>query len=80
MILDFIPNYTSRNHTWFGKSLENDPEYADYYVWRDAANQDEYNADPDNVEPQPPNAWVCMAIATCFRDALIILYNRIFFL
>ncbi|XP_033734757.1 probable maltase [Pecten maximus] len=33
IILDFIPNHTSRNHTWFESSRKKEGEYKDYYVW-----------------------------------------------
>ncbi len=51
LVMDFVPNHTSRNHTWFQKSSANDPDYADYYVWH-AGIQD------TNGEPQPPSNWV----------------------
>ena len=50
IILDFIPNYTSMNHTWFEHSRTGgaDNVYKDYYVWH-AGNGG-----------QPPNNWVRM--------------------
>lgn len=33
LILDLVPNHTSDEHEWFQKALQNDPHYADYYVW-----------------------------------------------
>uniref|UniRef100_A0A0B6XYM5 Glycosyl hydrolase family 13 catalytic domain-containing protein n=1 Tax=Arion vulgaris TaxID=1028688 RepID=A0A0B6XYM5_9EUPU len=36
VILDLIPNQTSKNHTWFLKSQQNDELYKDYYVWANA--------------------------------------------
>ncbi|XP_060071120.1 probable maltase [Ylistrum balloti] len=33
IILDFIPNHTSRNHTWFEMSKKKDAKYKDFYVW-----------------------------------------------
>ncbi|XP_041352722.1 maltase 1-like [Gigantopelta aegis] len=38
VIFDFIPNYTSRNHTWFVQSQKNDDKYKDFYVWADPVN------------------------------------------
>ena len=45
VILDFIPNHTSDKHEWFQKSVNKDPEYADYYVWSE----------------EIPNNWVSIA-------------------
>ncbi|XP_055681571.1 maltase 2-like [Lutzomyia longipalpis] len=50
LILDFVPNHTSDLHEWFVKSEDNDPEYRDYYVWRDARYVGE--------ERHPPNNWL----------------------
>ena len=52
VILDFVPNHSSRNHSWFqGSRQGEDNEYADYYVW---------HAGVDNGGGQPdlPNNWV----------------------
>jgi glycosidase len=47
IIMDFVPNHTSNEHEWFIKSENNDPEYADFYIWRHGRNGG------------PPNNWVC---------------------
>ncbi|CAH0551358.1 unnamed protein product [Brassicogethes aeneus] len=48
VILDYVPNHTSDEHEWFKKSLENDNEYNDYFIWAEGRN--------NNTEP--PNNWV----------------------
>jgi len=46
LVLDFIPNYTSRNHMWFTESQKGTAgNYSDYYVWK-----------ADNGGP--PNDWL----------------------
>ncbi|XP_062551537.1 maltase 2-like [Armigeres subalbatus] len=46
VILDFVPNHTSDEHEWFKKAVADDPDYVDYYVWRDG-----------KVDGSPPNNW-----------------------
>ena len=46
MIMDFVPNHSSDQHEWFKKSVEKDPDYADFYVWKKGKNGG------------PPNNWV----------------------
>ncbi|XP_067681089.1 amino acid transporter heavy chain SLC3A1-like [Haliotis asinina] len=46
IVLDFVPNHTSKNSTWFMESRKDkSSKYADYYVWADAKNGG------------PPNNW-----------------------
>jgi len=33
VVMDFVPNHSSFNHTWFKKSQQKEGKYADYYVW-----------------------------------------------
>ncbi|MEZ5239428.1 MAG: alpha-amylase family glycosyl hydrolase [Microthrixaceae bacterium] len=47
LVMDYVPNHTSAEHPWFRAALAGDPQYRDYYVWRDPA--------PDGG---PPNNWV----------------------
>jgi glycosidase len=48
LVLDFIPNHTSKNHTWFMKSRNKEDKYGDYYVWSRC----------DSGGSKPTN-WVC---------------------
>lgn len=33
VILDFVPNHSSSQHSWFVAAAAGDPEYRDHYVW-----------------------------------------------
>lgn len=55
VIMDFVPNHTSNKHIWFEKSANNETDYADYYIWRDAKNQEEVIK--NNATPIVPNNW-----------------------
>ena len=46
LMLDLVFNHTSTEHEWFQKALAGDPDYEDYYIWRDGG--------PDGT---PPNNW-----------------------
>lgn len=51
VIMDFVPNHSSDEHEWFTKSVNNDPEYKDFYVWHDGKMDKEGRR-------SPPNNWV----------------------
>ncbi|XP_069116458.1 maltase A3-like [Argopecten irradians] len=54
IILDFIPNHTSRNHTWFQKSMRKEGDYTDYYVWAPCSQ----NSKPNNwLSVHGGSAW-----------------------
>ena len=53
VILDLVMNHTSDAHRWFVASRAGrDGPYADWYLWRDPAGEDEHGS------PLPPNNWV----------------------
>ncbi len=53
IILDLVMNHTSDHHAWFQASRSSrDNEWADWYLWRDAAGVDESGT------PIPPNNWL----------------------
>ncbi|KAJ8674509.1 hypothetical protein QAD02_005771 [Eretmocerus hayati] len=51
VLLDFVPNHTSRKHPWFLKSIDRAEPYDKYYVWVDPK-------EGPNGERQPPNNWL----------------------
>jgi glycosidase len=48
LIMDFVPNHSSRDHPWFNSSRNLVEGYADYYVWHPGKGGN------------PPNNWVCL--------------------
>ena len=44
VILDLVPNQTSKKHPWFVKSQKKEEKYKDYYVWKSGSTT--------------PNDWV----------------------
>ncbi len=44
-MFDMVFNHTSTEHAWFQKALRGDPEYMDYYIFR------------DGKDGQPPTNW-----------------------
>ncbi len=52
IIMDFVPNHSSDEHEWFGRSVAREDPYTDYYVWRDPSGFEE------DGTPIPPNNWV----------------------
>jgi glycosidase len=65
LIMDLVVNHTSDEHEWFRRSRRGDPEYADFYYWRDGRPADAVDgADPRHVRTArgpdgevPPNNW-----------------------
>lgn len=49
LILDFIPNHTSKKHEWFNKSRAEEEDYKDFYIWADGTGPDKKSL---------PNDWV----------------------
>ncbi len=53
--MDFVPNHTSDEHEWFGKSQNRVESFEDYYIWKDGKAQTKSKSDEDL---QLPNNWV----------------------
>lgn len=45
LMFDMVFNHTSTEHEWFKRALTGDPDYMDYYIWK------------DGKEGQPPTNW-----------------------
>ncbi|EDX06185.1 GD10165 [Drosophila simulans] len=52
IILDFVPNHSSDENSWFVKSVNREKGYEDYYVWHDG----KVNATTGDREP--PSNWL----------------------
>jgi oligo-1,6-glucosidase/alpha-glucosidase len=50
LVMDLVVNHTSDQHEWFRKSRQRDPEYEDYYIWREGGTD-------EDGDPVPPNNW-----------------------
>lgn len=58
LMLDFVPNHTSDLHEWFIKSENGEPEFRDYYVWRDGNVEGGVRTFPNNwVSVFGGSAW-----------------------
>ena len=54
IVMDIVVNHTSTANEWFKKSEAGDPEYKDFYIWKDAVNGKE----PTNWQSKfGGNAW-----------------------
>jgi len=54
IVMDIVVNHTSTENEWFKKSEAGDPEYKDFYIWKDAVNGKE----PTNWQSKfGGNAW-----------------------
>jgi oligo-1,6-glucosidase len=59
LIMDLVVNHTSDDHAWFVDSRAGDPEYDDYYWWREGVDAADvaWDADDGPDGEAPPNAW-----------------------
>jgi glycosidase len=64
LIMDLVVNHTSDEHEWFQRSRRRDPDYEDYYYWRDGRpaaevddRADEASTDEGPAGEAPPNNW-----------------------
>lgn len=53
IVLDFVPNHSSDENDWFIKSVNKDPDYADFYLWH-PGYIDEHNTS----KRLPPSNWL----------------------
>jgi alpha,alpha-phosphotrehalase len=54
IVMDIVVNHSSTENKWFKKSEQEDPEYRDFYIWKDAVNGKE----PTNWQSKfGGNAW-----------------------
>ncbi|XP_022171043.1 maltase A3-like [Myzus persicae] len=61
LIIDLIPNHSSHKCEWFQKSIKREGKYKDYYVWRDALNQQDVISN-SSITPIPPNNWLSLFV------------------
>lgn len=50
VLLDFVPNHSSDQHSWFQNSIKRIKPYDDFYIWRDGKVV--------NGTRKPPNNWL----------------------
>lgn len=58
LMTDFIPNHSSYKCEWFQKSIKREGKYSNYYLWKNASNQNDVIQ--KSAKPLPPNNWVIM--------------------
>ncbi|UYV74623.1 Mal-A2 [Cordylochernes scorpioides] len=59
VIMDFVPNHSSKSHRWFELSENRTEPYTDYYVWADNKGTDE--------QPEPPNNWISVVGGSAWK-------------
>ncbi|WP_255196341.1 glycoside hydrolase family 13 protein [Halorarius litoreus] len=57
LIMDLVVNHTSDEHEWFVAAREQDPEFEDYYVWKDGHAAEDATDSPGPADRTPPNNW-----------------------
>src|SRR6218665_1219018 len=62
VILDFIPNHTSDQHTWFQRSRhqtnKTNEDYKDFFIWSNGRQRASDDSRLNNTSTVPPNNWV----------------------
>lgn len=58
LITDLVPNHSSYKCKWFEKSINREGIYSNYYIWKNASNQNDVIQ--KSATPIPPNNWVIM--------------------
>lgn len=66
VLLDFIPNHSSKNHKWFNESSLQTPDYDDYYIWK--------NCDPGNF---PDNSVYRSFWLWCLSSIYNVSYSQV---
>ena len=59
LVMDLVVNHTSDEHEWFVKSRAGDPDFEDFYWWREGRDADvvDWSAAEGPDGEAPPNAW-----------------------
>ena len=59
LIMDLVVNHTSDEHEWFVRSREDDPEYGEFYWWREGVDSGgvEWTSEEGPEGEAPPNGW-----------------------
>lgn len=55
LIVDLIPNYVWKNHTWFALSENRTDPYTDYFIWKAGGDTEEDGGQ------KPPNNWMSIS-------------------
>lgn len=57
IILDLVPNQSSKKHTWFQKSRAGDEKYKDYYIWHSGGGSNNGSVPNDWTNHKGATAW-----------------------
>ncbi len=59
LIMDLVVNHTSDEHEWFVRSRDQDPDYDEFYWWREGVDAEdvEWESAEGPAGEAPPNGW-----------------------